>query len=198
MILSWGNSWHTEWLVFNPERPWEGLHPGKSDTKHQSQLGTARQSSSLLKPSLSWMPSWVWASSALITNKTKCTVSNTNWLKVASRWKEYFIPLCSAPVRPYLDHSTLLAQPVQKGCWETGTHPPESQLSRERDLQGELRKLDLFSLAQRSLVWSKYSLWLLEGAYRDAGAEVFLVMSDNAMGQCLKSDALRLRLEPQS
>lgn len=134
----------------------------------------------------------------LITNKTKCTVSNTNWLKVASRWKEYFIPLCSAPVRPYLDHSTLLAQPVQKGCWETGTHPPESQLSRERDLQGELRKLDLFSLAQRSLVWSKCSLWLLEEAYRDAGAEVFLVMSDNAMGQCLKSDALRLRLEPQS
>jgi len=52
---------------------------------------------------------------------TKCILSNADWLKGATRWREYFVLLCSALVRPYLQYSPVLAQPLQKGCGETGT-----------------------------------------------------------------------------
>lgn len=98
---------------------------GKNNPKHQQRLGADWQSSSPAETELIVDAQMNRSQQCtLITNQTKHILSNTDWLEAASRCREYFL-LCSALVRPYLEYSPVLAQPVQKGCGETGTGPLE-------------------------------------------------------------------------
>lgn len=112
--------------------------PGKNNTKHQRRLGSGRQS---CRPTYRGYPAEhepAVHSSQIRQNAQWAILAGLTWPGDGGNISFY-----SALVRLYLEYRPVLTQLMQKGCWETGSGPPESWLPREHDLQGELKKLDL-------------------------------------------------------